>query len=520
MVQINFAQKQVSAKIVYYGPGMSGKTTNLEVIHQRAPEQNKGELTSISTDGDRTLFFDFMPLDLGTVAGMKTSFQIYTVPGQVYYNSTRKLVLQGVDGVVFVADSSAAMMQENLESLRNLEENLNEYGKSLSTLPHVIQLNKRDLPDALGADELAQHLNVHGAPCFEAIANTGQGVFPTLKALAARVLETIHANSGSGGRGAPVAAPRSAQQGVAPLPPPSPAFAAQPPAPLPHAAPKAAPQQQVQQPAAMSMAAGAPARIQPTAQRPQVVPLHQTGMRQAPQVGAPQAASPMAPAAPISMQPMAQPMQAQPMQAQPMQAQPMQAQPMQAQPLGGTGIRPGFQQHASAAAPPAQYVPQQDPYGLQQAPVPSPQPHMGAMGAQQAVHPQHPGYAPMQPGQQPMQPAYEAVEQAPQAYAPQPNYAPQPAAPANLHMAGRASNVDPSSRAAAPKNLRTGAVPSPVSGTRFHPRSAAAGANQAPRAEPRPTLARTSSNKLFLGVFIAAGVILAAGLAYVAMSFL
>ena len=129
MVQINFAQKQVNAKVVYYGPGMSGKTTNLEVVHQRAPEENRGELTSISTDGDRTLFFDFMPLDLGTVAGMKTCFQIYTVPGQVYYNSTRKLVLQGVDGVIFIADSSASMMEENLESLRNLEANMLEYGR-------------------------------------------------------------------------------------------------------------------------------------------------------------------------------------------------------------------------------------------------------------------------------------------------------------------------------------------------------------------------------------------------------
>ena len=195
MVQINFAQKQVNAKIVYYGPGMSGKTTNLEVVHQRAPEQNKGDLTSISTDGDRTLFFDFMPLDLGTVAGMRTCFQIYTVPGQVYYNSTRKLVLQGVDGVVFVADSSASMVQENLDSLRNLEENLNEYGKSLATLAHVIQYNKRDLPDALPVDELNALLNPYGAPCFEAIASTGQGVFPTLKALAARVLESIHSSS-------------------------------------------------------------------------------------------------------------------------------------------------------------------------------------------------------------------------------------------------------------------------------------------------------------------------------------
>ncbi len=198
MVQINFAQKQVTAKIVYYGPGMSGKTTNLEVIHQRAPEPNKGDLTSISTDGDRTLFFDFMPLDLGTVAGMRTCFQIYTVPGQVYYNSTRKLVLQGVDGVVFIADSGANLVQENLESLRNLEENLNEYGKSLATLPHVIQFNKRDLPDALPVEQLNQMLNAHNAPCYEAVASTGQGVFPTLKALAARVLESIHTNPQSG----------------------------------------------------------------------------------------------------------------------------------------------------------------------------------------------------------------------------------------------------------------------------------------------------------------------------------
>src|SRR5262245_44240606 len=158
MVQINFAQKQVNAKIVYYGPGMSGKTTNLEVIHQRAPSENRGDLTSISTDGDRTLFFDYMPLDLGTVAGMRTCFQLYTVPGQVYYSSTRKLVLQGVDGVIFVADSSAAMMEQNLESLRDLEANLNEYGKSLASLPHAIQFNKRDLPDALPVDELNARL--------------------------------------------------------------------------------------------------------------------------------------------------------------------------------------------------------------------------------------------------------------------------------------------------------------------------------------------------------------------------
>ena len=184
MVQINFAQKQVSAKIVYYGPGMSGKTTNLEVVHQKAPDQNKGELTSISTDGDRTLFFDFMPLDLGTVAGMRTSFQIYTVPGQVYYNSTRKLVLQGVDGVVFVADSSASMVQENLESLRNLEENLNEYGKSLATLPHVIQFNKRDLPGGRSDDELRRLAKKGAEPIFPAVATRGEGVVETFLGLA------------------------------------------------------------------------------------------------------------------------------------------------------------------------------------------------------------------------------------------------------------------------------------------------------------------------------------------------
>jgi signal recognition particle receptor subunit beta len=218
MVQINFGERQVNAKIVYYGPGMSGKTTNLEIVYQKAPPTNRGELTSISTDGDRTLFFDFMPLDLGTVAGLKTSFQIYTVPGQVYYNSTRKLVLQGVDGVVFVADSSASMVEENLESLRNLEQNLAEYGKSLEDVPFVIQYNKRDLPDALPVEELERLLNPHGVPSFEAVANTGHGVFPTLKALAAVVIQSIHA--GARGPAAPTA--------VAPAPAPVPVMAGAP----------------------------------------------------------------------------------------------------------------------------------------------------------------------------------------------------------------------------------------------------------------------------------------------------
>ena len=196
MVQINFALKEVNCKIVYYGPGMSGKTTNLEIVHEKAPEENKGELTSISTDGDRTLFFDFMPLDLGNVAGMRTKFQLYTVPGQVYYNSTRKLVLQGADGVIFVADSDAEKMQENLESYENLAVNLHEYGKDIRDLPHVIQYNKRDLPGALSVEELDRQMNKFGVPTFEAVAMTGEGVFPTLKVLAGMVLESIDRTDG------------------------------------------------------------------------------------------------------------------------------------------------------------------------------------------------------------------------------------------------------------------------------------------------------------------------------------
>ena len=218
MVQINFALKEVNCKVVFYGPGMSGKTTNLEIVHQKAPEENKGELTSISTDGDRTLFFDFMPLDLGNVAGMRTKFQLYTVPGQVYYNSTRKLVLQGVDGIIFVADSDPDKMDENVASYSNLIENLAEYGKDIRELPHVIQYNKRDLPNALPVAEIDKIMNKFGVPTFEAVAYTGEGVFPTLKTLAAMVLESIEKIDGrnprrSAAKSAPVqpaAAPQAA----------------------------------------------------------------------------------------------------------------------------------------------------------------------------------------------------------------------------------------------------------------------------------------------------------------------
>jgi len=226
MVQINFALKEVNCKVVFYGPGMSGKTTNLEIVHQKAPEENKGELTSISTDGDRTLFFDFMPLDLGNVAGMRTKFQLYTVPGQVYYNSTRKLVLQGVDGVIFVADSDPDKMDENVESYSNLIENLAEYGKDIRELPHVIQYNKRDLPNALSVAEIDKIMNKFGVPTFEAVAYTGEGVFPTLKTLAAMVLESIEKIDGRNPRkAAPEKAPAAAPVAAAPAPAPAPASA-------------------------------------------------------------------------------------------------------------------------------------------------------------------------------------------------------------------------------------------------------------------------------------------------------
>jgi len=199
MVQINFAQKEIQCKIVYYGPGMSGKTTNLELVHGKVPEDHRGELTSIATTGERTLYFDYMPLDLGQIAGIRTKFQLYTVPGQIYYKSTRRLVLQGVDGVVFVADSSAGKMKENLESLADLEENLKEMGKSLRDVPIVIQYNKRDLPDAVPLEDLEKQVNPNGFPSMEAVATRGEGVFPTLKRLAGLVLDAVN----KGGLAAP-----------------------------------------------------------------------------------------------------------------------------------------------------------------------------------------------------------------------------------------------------------------------------------------------------------------------------
>jgi mutual gliding-motility protein MglA len=180
MALFNYATRELSAKIVYYGPGLSGKTTNIEMVHKFLRPEQKGRLISLPTETDRTLFFDFLPLDLGEIKGFKVRFHLYTVPGQVFYNATRRLVLQGVDGVVFVVDSQTSMLQSNIESLRNLRENLSSYGKSLENIPFIIQYNKRDLSDIVPVRELASSLNPSGAPAFEAAAIDGRGVTETL----------------------------------------------------------------------------------------------------------------------------------------------------------------------------------------------------------------------------------------------------------------------------------------------------------------------------------------------------
>jgi len=188
MVLFNYSTKELTAKIVYYGPGLCGKTTNLQFIHKNLGETVKGKMLSLATKTDRTLFFDFLPMDLGEIRGMKTRMQLYTVPGQVFYNETRKLVLKGVDGIVFVADSQQEMLAPNAESFRNLEENLKTHGLSLAELPHVIQFNKRDLPKLASIEEMNASVNKHNAPFYESVATTGIGVQDTLKAITKLVL--------------------------------------------------------------------------------------------------------------------------------------------------------------------------------------------------------------------------------------------------------------------------------------------------------------------------------------------
>ena len=191
MTFINYASREINCKIVYYVPGLCGKTTNLQFIYDSTAAQARGKLISLATEADRTLFFDFMPLELGTVRGFKTRFHLYTVPGQVFYEASRKLILKGVDGVVFVADSQEERMDANIESLRNLEENLRAYGYELMKLPYVLQLNKRDLPNVIATGELTSELQRKGEPVIEAVASTGAGVFDTLKAVAKQVLTEL-----------------------------------------------------------------------------------------------------------------------------------------------------------------------------------------------------------------------------------------------------------------------------------------------------------------------------------------
>jgi signal recognition particle receptor subunit beta len=220
MVVLNYAGGEINAKIVYYGPGLSGKTTNLEYIHEKTPAGAKGKMVSMKTQTDRTLFFDFLPLELGEINGYRTRFLLYTVPGQVYYNATRKLVLKGVDALVFVADSSRAKLDENLESLRNLEQNLNEHGLSLDTLPWVIQYNKRDTPDAMAVRDLDSRVNPMRVPTFEAVATSGQGVYDTFRGIATMVYRALKERLERGDLAAapPEAAPEIVSPPRAPAP--------------------------------------------------------------------------------------------------------------------------------------------------------------------------------------------------------------------------------------------------------------------------------------------------------------
>ena len=199
MSLVNYATREITCKIVYYGPGRSGKTTNLHYIYGQVPAERKGKMVSLATQTDRTLFFDFLPIDLGIISGFTTRFQLYTVPGQVYYQTTRRLVLQGADGVVFVADSQARQLGENVESMQDLHANLVNYDVDVREMPMVIQYNKQDLPGDLimTVPELEDHLNFRNVPSFSADALHGPGVFETLRAISEQVLRKLSPSSGS-----------------------------------------------------------------------------------------------------------------------------------------------------------------------------------------------------------------------------------------------------------------------------------------------------------------------------------
>jgi signal recognition particle receptor subunit beta len=222
VVVVSYSGKEINAKLVYYGAGLSGKTTNLEAIYEAVPDTSRGKMVSMKTQSDRTLFFDLLPLDLGEIMGFKTRFLLYTVPGQVFYNATRKLVLKGADALVFVADSEVGKMEENKESLQNLRTNLAEYGLTLDAIPWVIQYNKRDLPNVYTVDELNAELNPGQVPSFEAVASEGKGVFETFRGVSHLLMEKVtrdlRRSPGPGTR-------TSSASAEEPAPPPPPAAA-------------------------------------------------------------------------------------------------------------------------------------------------------------------------------------------------------------------------------------------------------------------------------------------------------
>ena len=191
MSLINYSSREINCKIVYYGPGLCGKTTNLQHIYSRVPQETRGKMISLATEMDRTLFFDFLPLELGQIRGFRTRFHLYTVPGQVYYNASRKLILKGVDGIVFVADSQIDRFEANIESYMNMLDNLTEHDLTIEKIPFVMQYNKRDLPRVVPVDDLERELNPRRAPYFEAVALRGTGVFDTLKVACKLVLKTL-----------------------------------------------------------------------------------------------------------------------------------------------------------------------------------------------------------------------------------------------------------------------------------------------------------------------------------------
>jgi len=273
MVFFNYSTMQMAAKVVYYGPGLCGKTTNLQYIYSRTAKDSRGEMVSLETETDRTLFFDLLPIDVGSIAGFATRIQLYTVPGQVFYNTTRKLVLKGVDGVVFVADSQRPMLQANIDSFRNLEENFQEMGLSMDNIPLVLQYNKRDLHDIASVEELNQAMNRGNWPHFEASALTGTGVFETLKGISKLTLLSLKKRLAKdqtrpqpgGGRPPVPISPKAPPASSAPQEPPRVAdpVAAPLPAPAPIATSVAPP----------APAAAAPIAMPPPAARPAATPL-------------------------------------------------------------------------------------------------------------------------------------------------------------------------------------------------------------------------------------------------------